>query len=118
ADVEKITSDQEIAALQRILQTRHLAKAARQSLERQIFQLQHQDQGSLSLSLGNIKLPSPYEIKRAALASRNSNAVTVNNSPTVHVHVHENADARYVLGVIDDHLGTSARSGLRAAGAL
>jgi hypothetical protein len=119
ANVGKLTTDMEVSALRRMLSTVHRNKALRRQIEEQIYSLTHQDSGQLELQLGNIRLPSPYEVNRAIReggSRASARGMAVHNS--VHVTVTGDTDLGKMANAIDGVVGTSTRSALRAAGVL
>lgn len=68
ADIGKLTLQQQIRQYQQLLKTAEINRDQRRELRRKIAELKsqaEQEAGSFDLSLGNIKLPTIYEIRRA-----------------------------------------------------
>jgi hypothetical protein len=96
-----------------------MGQQQKKDLKRQIQRLRHEsEKGSedFSLDVGNIRLPSVYEVHRAIREGHDArNRTVVNNSPTVNVNVAPGDDGSGVIRALDNYLGTSARSAMRAA---
>lgn len=117
-EIGKITTQQEIEGLKKLLTIHNLGKAKKKEILQQIQRLQHegaQDISSYELTVGDIKLPTVYQVRRAVqTAGRQANSrVAVNNSPTVNVYVSRAVDANQVLEIIDNGLSTSAAGAIR-----
>lgn len=68
ADLGNLTLQQQIRAYQQLLNTANTTRDQRRDLRRRIEQLKNEaesESGSFDLNLGNIKLPTTYEIRRA-----------------------------------------------------
>lgn len=67
ADIGKIDKDVQISRLQSLLQTIRGNKDLRRQIRRQIYQLKHDssDNALDDVNIGDIKLPTTYEIRRA-----------------------------------------------------
>lgn len=121
--IHKISDNAYIAGLQEILRTKKLSTDQRRQVLTQIYDLQNQASNSssgLSLNVGQIKLPTIYEIRRAIAGGQgaSSAATVINNSPTISVMVAKQSDVAHVVDAIDKTLGTTARSSARALGVL
>lgn len=125
-EIGKITVQQEIAGLERLLKVHNLGKQARKELKQKIERLKHQTQSqdvsSYNLTVGDIRLPTVYEVRRAAQGGARQisgrGAVVVNNSPTINVTIANKGDVAAFATAAEDVLGAGVRSGLRAQGAL
>jgi TP901 family phage tail tape measure protein len=117
ADMGQIGKQTEIAMLQTLLTTMHGNRDLRRQIRRTIYDLQHQtnDLDSGDLTLGNIRLPTPYEVNRAikegGRAARGGH--TFNTRAEVNVYVARAEDAPAVADSIDSVLNTHVRSVLR-----
>ncbi len=112
-----------ISGLEQILANKKLSLAERQQIESQIYDLQHATSavGALDINVGNISLPSVYEIRRAIAGVGGQSSLqgaVVNHTATVNVYVNRASDASAVGQVLDDQLGTSVRSAMRSAGVI
>jgi hypothetical protein len=118
-EIGKITTQQQIARYEELLKTAKMGQQQKKDLKRQIQRLRHEsEKGSedFSLDVGNIRLPSVYEVHRAIREGHDArNRTVVNNSPTVNVNVAPGDDGSGVIRALDNYLGTSARSAMRAA---
>lgn len=116
ASIGKISAETEIAQLERLLKTIHHNRDLQRQIEQQIYQLKHQADQASDLNVGNVRIPTLYEIRRAVLGGVNSNrAVQITNAPQIALHVRP-GDAQAVGAVLDSTLGTSTRTALRKAG--
>ncbi len=118
ADMERITTQQHINRLKDLLQTTKAGREFKRGLMRQIHQLENQDStDSFGLDVGQIKLPTMYDIRRAIKGGRsggpqpgfqmvNNNAVTINVAT-------DNPDE--VLATLNDALVPN-RSAMQSAG--
>lgn len=64
-NVGRQTDEQYIATLRNILKTKKLSKQLRRQLLEEIYGLEHQQEDQLELNVGNIRLPTLYEVRRA-----------------------------------------------------
>jgi hypothetical protein len=118
--IGQIGDQQYIDGLKNILATKKLALSARQQILQNIYDLEH-NTGTIDLNVGNIKIPTIYDIRKA-ISNAQSGVVpgqqnmTVVNSPTVQVTVNSSKDAPAVGAAIDKVLGTSVKSAMRAKG--
>jgi hypothetical protein len=120
-NTDKIGDQQYINGLQQILKTRKLSLSARQQLLTEIYQAKNSMSQDMDLNVGNIKLPSVYQIRRAIGLGKQGELpgaqnTTVNHTASVTVNVYGAKGAQAVGKVLDDHLNTSVRASMRAAG--
>lgn len=117
ADIGRIEHDVELQRLQDLLKTVKGNRQLRREIQRRIAALKNdlQDSGQFDLDVGNIRLPTAYEIRRAVVGGI-SPQMQVTNAPNVSVLVTDPQAALKVGEVLDQHLGTSTRSAMRAAG--
>lgn len=91
ADIGKLTLQQQIRQYQQLLKTAELTRDQRRDLRRKIADLKsqaEQEAGSFDLDLGNIKLPTIYEIRRAIQGGvgGNQNNVMLSQTNTYNVN--------------------------------
>jgi hypothetical protein len=114
-----MTVEQQIAAYERLLKTAKMGQSEKKKITQEIGRLKHQAETgseSFSLDVGNIRLPSVYEVHRAIREGHDARSrMTVNNSPTVNVNLAPGDDGSAVVRSLDRYLGTSARSAMRAS---
>jgi hypothetical protein len=107
----------EIAMLNQLLTTMHGNRQLRRTIKQRIHDLQTQtnDLDSGDLTLGNIKLPTPYEVNRAIKEGGRTatGGHHFNTRATVNVYVARAEDAPAVATQIDSTLNTHVRSVLR-----
>jgi TP901 family phage tail tape measure protein len=121
ASIEKITTDQEIQALERLLHDYKLSRDMRRQVRQQIYNLKHGDasEGSgFALDVGDITLPTVYDIRRAikgGIGSSPRGGVTVNNAPNIVVNNYS-SDPNVVGAALNNVLNGSTHSALRSAG--
>lgn len=118
---QKIGDQQYINGLEQILKTKKLALAERQQIEEQIYNLQQGLGKSLDLNVGNLKLPSVYQIRRAiGLGTQGelpgAQNTVINHTATVNVYVNGHKGAHAVGAAIDRSLGTTVKAAMRARG--
>jgi hypothetical protein len=118
-EIGKMTVEQQIAAYERLLKTAKMGQSEKKKITQEIGRLKHQAETgseSFSLDVGNIRLPSVYEVHRAIREGHDARSrMTVNNSPTVNVNLAPGDDGSAVVRSLDRYLGTSARSAMRAS---
>lgn len=117
ADIGKLTLQQQISAYERLLNTLTLTRDMRRDLRRRIYGLREELEGEdgFDLAVGNIKLPTIYEIRRAMQGGLNQQSnVQVNNSAVINVNGAGNPAS--VAQRVSDALGQSGRAALRSAG--
>lgn len=117
-EMDKIDADTAISMYRQILKTGHLSREWRRRIQLAVHALQkEQDQGALELQVGNIRLPSIYEVRRGLGVGRGGgffNNTTNNNE--IHLHVHDHADRDRVGKILEEATGSSLRSRGRARG--
>lgn len=117
ASMGEIGKQTEISMLNQLLTTMHGNRELRRTIKQRIHDLQAStnDLTSDDLTLGNIKLPTPYEVNRAikegGRAARGGH--TFNTRAEVNVFVARSEDAPAVAAAIDSTLNTHVRSVLR-----
>jgi TP901 family phage tail tape measure protein len=120
ASIGKISREQEISQLQTLLRTVKNNRALRRSIRQQIYQLRHQadSDSGVDLNVGNIKLPTVYEIRRAIKggAGPTQHQVTVQNNNRINLDVNSAADVDEVFSRIDEITGSSLAAAGRSAG--
>lgn len=118
ADIGKLTLDQQIRAYEHLLKTLDLTRNARRDLRRKIYDLKHEaDDSTFDLNVGDIKLPSIYEVKRAILGGVQGGPGRTEVNTTNHVTVNANgADANEVVNKLSKTLDGTTTSSLRSAG--
>lgn len=116
--IGKLTDEQYVKALRNILKTKHLGRDLRRQLRTQIYQLTHEDaqDGSLDLNVGNIRLPTLYDVRRLAKQGTNTAPVTVQQTNHYTIPVRNDADAEKVGTVLTDIHGANVTGAMRAAG--
>lgn len=120
ADLGRITADQEIAAYTRLLRTLKLSKETKRQLIEKIHALQEEASGSLELTVGNIQLPTIYDIRRAVgggvNGSRERNSHYSDNSHTeVNININ-GGDPERVGRVVHDTIERATKNSRRSAG--
>lgn len=116
SSIGKYTSDQELRALRDLEKTLKGNKQLKRTIQQRIYALTHQDSGSFDVDVGNITLPTTYEIRRAVLGGRQGSSVT--NQNTVHVSVSRDVDLDKFGAVMEQTVSGSSRSIRAAAGVL
>lgn len=122
AELEKITREQEIAAFERLLKTMDLGREARKDLRRKIHNLKKEaegETGEFELNVGNIQLPTIYDIRRAVGGGAASGGQTVvyqdNSTNTVHAQVNGDNPGE-VLTLMSNSFNRHNRNARRSAG--
>jgi TP901 family phage tail tape measure protein len=114
ADIGKISTQQEIVALEQLLKDYKLSADMRRQVREQIHGLK-KDTG-FDLDVGSITLPTFYDIRRAIVGGIGSNpGVTVNNSPQINVNNYS-SDPNVVGKALNQILEGPTSSALRSAG--
>lgn len=121
-EIGKITVQQEIAGLKNLLKIKNLGKAEKKKILQQIKRLENegaQDLQNYELQVGDIRLPTVYEVRRAVQTAgrgvSNSN-VRVTSAPTINVYVSRDVDISKIGDVLDQRLGTAVSASLRTQG--
>lgn len=114
ADINKITTQQEITQLEQLLHDYKLSRDLRRQIREQIHSLK-QDSG-FDLDVGSITLPTVYDIRRAIQGGISGNPrVNVTNAPTVVINNYA-ADPNAVGHAVGQALGGPTKAALRSAG--
>lgn len=118
ADIGKLTTEQEISALERLLKDYKLSTEMRRQIRTQIYNLKHstEDSGGFDLDVGSITLPTIYDIRRAVAGGVSGNpSVNVTNAPSITVNNYS-SDPNVVGAALNNVLNGSTSSALRSAG--
>ena len=120
ADIGKLTLDQQIREYRRLLNTMNLTRDLRRDLRRRIHQLQQETEDQdFDLKVGDIKLPTIYEIRRAVqggvAGSSNNVVINQNNRYEVNGAGDPEAVAAAVAGKQRD-AARKNRNAMRSAG--
>jgi len=119
ADIGKISHEQEIAAYERLLHTLTLSRDTRRELRRKLHDLRAEDAetGDFELTVGDIQLPTIYDIRRAIGGSAGPNRSQYNDQSTTTVHITVNGGERNALfREVDNALNRGNKSARRSAG--
>lgn len=120
--MERIDRDQAISRYRAILKGHNLTKQMRRDIMLRIKALQKEAEDGASgfgLRVGNVKLPTVYDVRRAIAGGRQGqagNRLNFRNNTTVNVRVASGADVEDVFNELDRQLGTTMSSQMRAAG--
>ncbi len=114
--MERITSDVAISQYQSLLKTKGLTKSTRRKILQQIKQLQDDDGGGEELNVGNIKLPTLYDIRRMAQQGTNTAPVNMQQNTNYTVNIQNPGDVEAFGAQLDRVHGGSTRAALRSAG--
>lgn len=117
AEIGKLTSEQEIAALERLLSDYKLSRDMRRQIRSQIYNLRKgEDADSFALDVGNITLPTIYDIRRAVGEGATSRPGYVDNSQNV-VHATINGgNPDEIMQLMSDNFDRHNRNARRSAG--
>lgn len=119
AAIGKLTTDQEITQYTRLLHTLKLGKQAKRNLIEKIHSLQEEASGSLELTVGNIALPTLYDIKRAVqggIGGGNPAAGSYNDYSTQSNTYHIHGDQREIERALDNTVNRNTKASKRSAG--
>jgi TP901 family phage tail tape measure protein len=120
-DIGQITAQTEYDLLASLLKTHHLTQEFRRNVRRRMHAIKQEmnsDTNGFDLNVGNIKLPTVYEIRRAMKggAGPSRHQVQVQNNNKITLTVADGADVDEVFSRIDDITGGSLQAAGRAAG--
>lgn len=122
-DVEmgKITQDQAVSQLQQLLHMHGLTQKMRRDIQLKIKQMQdqaNQEASGFDLAVGDIKLPTIYDVRRALAPIKQAAGPTARTTVNaqVNVTVEDPAAASKVYDAIDSTLATSVQATMRNAG--
>lgn len=119
ADIGKLTLDQQVRQYQHLLHTLNLTRDLRRDLRRKIYDLKQQseqDSEGFDLKVGDIKLPTIYEIRRALKGGLGAPQVSVSQQNTFNIPVKNGEDAAKVGQQIDKAINGGAANAMRSAG--
>jgi TP901 family phage tail tape measure protein len=119
-DMGKLTDDAYIRQLRQIVKMKGITKQTKRQLLLEIHRATEENAGDLELNVGNIHLPSIYEIRRA-MGGRSqrfggAGQMVVHSNPTVHINVANSADAGTVGDQVESVINGPVRANMRAAG--
>lgn len=117
ANIGKITTQQEIAALEQLLKTYKLSRDMRRQVREQIHNLKNGGgEGSFDLDVGNITLPTIYDIRRAIGGGIGGNPqINQTYAPQIEVNNYS-SDPNVVGKALSGILEGPTDSALRSAG--
>lgn len=120
ADIGKLTIQEQIRAYQRLLDTLNLNRDMRRDLRRRIYALRQEAQegGEFQLQVGDIRLPTIYEIRRAIGAGGLNNAPQVSVTQT-NQFTANGSNADEIVSRMAQQLDTAggrARNAMRSVG--
>jgi hypothetical protein len=115
-DIGKITASEQHKRLQDLLKTIHGNRNLRRQIMRDLHNIEQQGASDYNLDLDSLRLPTPYEIRRAIAGGSGGRNVTVHQNPVVNVNVNRKEDASAVGDVLDRTLNTNTRAALASAG--
>lgn len=118
SNIQKITTQQEIEQLEKLLDTYKLSQATRRQIREQIHSLKSQlgnEAQAFNLNIGDFQLPSAYDIRRAVLGAGGGSTRTVNQVNNFNIENHS-SDPNVVGRAIGKALGNAAESAARSAG--
>lgn len=128
SDIGAITPEQELDRLNRLIATipKKLLKTVDgmkdfyRDLKKRAHDLKKaiDEEGTTELNVGNVRLPTLYEIRRAVSVRRGGGDIRNASYTTVNVEVNDPNAAGAVYAAIDSASGTSVRGAARAAGVL
>lgn len=117
AEIGKLTSEQEIAALERLLSDYKLSRDMRRQIRSQIYNLRKgEDADSFALDVGNITLPTIYDIRRAVGEGASSKPGYVDNSQNVVYANINGGNPEEVMQLMSDNFNRHNRNARRSAG--
>lgn len=116
-EIGRITLQQQIAGYERALRSTKAGTEYKRQLRNRILRLKHEleEGGDFELNVGDIRLPTLYEIRRA-VGGRQRN-VSVTNRNTVNVNVDGSTNMDAFASAMDSVIHGSGKSVARAAGA-
>ncbi len=114
--MERITNDVAISQYESLLKTKGITKSTRRQILQQIKQLQDDEGSGEELNVGNIKLPTLYDIRRMAQQGTNTSPVNVQQNTNYAVTIQNPGDVEAFGAHLDRVHGGSTRAALRSAG--
>lgn len=118
ADIGKLTTEQQIRAYERLLKTLDLTRTIRRDLRRKIHDLKNEaSDDNFDLNVGDIRLPSIYEIKRALVGGVQGGPQRTEVNTTNNVTIHaQGSSADEVYSKFTKTIEGANTSSLRSAG--
>jgi hypothetical protein len=116
-EMGRISQQEYIKSLERILATQKMGKDARRNLMLQIHRLKKEleQESGFDFNVGNIRLPTVYEIRRAIGGADTTGQVRVNQTNRLNVTVSSGADVDEVFRRIDQYTRTGLKAAVRNA---
>lgn len=118
---QQISNQEYIARLQKLAKTRNLSLDQLHQIQQEIFDASKSS--AVNLNVGNIKLPSTYEVRRAIAAAHHGKqsigtavSASISNSNNFVITVTKDADVRKVTDAIGKALGTNTQGVAQAMG--
>ena len=123
----QITGQQEMDRLKKLLAAMKAAHASYSSIQQvaqELFNLEYNNSGELNLNVGNIHLPSTYEVRSAIAGARGAQRrrttagllQEIRTDVKMNVNIYRDADIRKFTQAINDALGTNLHGLAQAAG--
>ena len=119
-DIGKISDSAYLAKLKQAYLDAKRGTQLRKDLREKFLRFKHQMEESddlPELNVGNIRLPTAYDVRRLIRQGTDASQRTVNQANTIHVYA-SGGDPEQIAASLGHHLNTQTRSGLRAAGAI
>lgn len=117
ANIGKISTQQEITALEQLLKDYKLSVDMRRQIREQIHSLKAGGEGSFDLDVGNITLPTIYDIRRAIGSGLGGGGAQINQTYAPQIEVNNYSSDPQVVGkALSGILEGPTTSALRSAG--
>jgi len=113
-EMGKISADVAAQQLEQLAKTKGISKAKQRELILAAKRLRDEAQGDYELDVGNIKLPTLYEVRRFVQGGMPGGGSTVNNNQQITVNVYRSEDVESVANVFGETHGTAGRAAGRS----
>lgn len=113
-EMGKISADVAAQQLEQLAKTKGISKAKQRELILAAKRLRDEAQGDYELDVGNVKLPTLYEVRRFVQGGMPGGGSTVNNNQQITVNVYRSEDVESVANVFGQTHGTAGKAAGRS----
>jgi TP901 family phage tail tape measure protein len=119
-DVDRLSDEAYVRGLDKVLRGMKKGTEAYRQLKYRIGRFKHdmeqESEDFPELNVGDIRLPSVYDVRRLIRQGTQTNAANVQQSNTYNFTVRSEADVQAIGGHLEHIHGTTVKAGMRAAG--
>lgn len=117
-DIGRLSDEGLAKVYERAIHDRRTGVEFRRKLKNDLLRLRHdlEREDEVSLTVGDIRLPTVYDVRRFAAQGLRNNATSVINQNSVRIEVHDRSDAETVGSQLDRFFGGAVSAAGRSSG--